>query len=107
MGLIYSAMIAAAPNSSIIGQILKPINSIISTYHWCMTPIYKVWFSDIVQGAVQDALMVNDLYIRYFFPYVMFGTFLVAAWGPNTFQYSQKFMKLQIRYQIDSEIEYV
>ena len=107
MGIVYSALIAAAPNNKIVGSILTPINMLINGYHWCLTPVYKVWGSDIIQGAIRDALMVNDLYIKYLFPYIMYGTFLIAAFGPDTFGYTQRFMKLQIRYQIDSEIEYV
>jgi len=105
MGIVYSALLAAAPNNSTIASIVRPINAAVSGFHWCMTPVYKIWFSGPVQGAVADAIMINDLYVKYLFPYVMAGTFLLATLGPDSAPHSQQFSRLQLRYQIDSEIE--
>lgn len=105
MGIVYSAMVAAAPNNSAVATILKPINMAVNTYHWLMTPVYKIWGSDLIQRAINDALEANNVYSKYIFPYVMFGTFLLAAFGPQNQAWSKKFLSMQMRMQIDGELE--
>ena len=103
MGIVYSALVAAAPNNEIMGKTLTYVNTLVNGYHLLLTPVYYLTSSSLLQGAYADSTKVLDLYMKNVFPYVTMFSILcimMSKTPPNS--------EIATRYQIRASMdEYV
>eukprot|EP00461_Guttulinopsis_vulgaris_P000391 UN00391 len=105
MGLVYSALAAAAPENPLIGYALTPVNYGITAWNMLIHYPWKIFSSEPVQGAIADTLMVYDFYMKYAFPYIILGSLGLAYLGIPDFERSKEMTAFQTRAQIDAIVQ--